>query len=154
MRLQRLTNLEIEALRKEYADILKLIARLEGILKSGKKLTDVIRKEMEAIAQEYADERRTTLELPEDAPVELPDNTPVPEDAVVIYTEGGYLKRVLPAFLKRSPLPSPEENLADSARFRMETTTAENLYIFTDLEACRVQAEGSRPAPFRRPRRH
>ena len=136
MRLQRLTNLEIEALRKEYADILKLIARLEGILKSGKKLTDVIRKEMEAIAQEYADERRTTLELPEDAPVELPDNTPVPEDAVVIFTEGGYLKRVLPAFLKRSPLPSPEENLTDSARFRMETTTAENLYIFTDLGNC------------------
>ena len=136
MRLQRLTNLEIEALRKEYADILKLISRLEGILKSGKKLTDVIRKEMEAIAQEYADERRTTLELPEDAPVELPDNAPVPEDAVVIYTEGGYLKRVLPAFLKRSPLPSPEENLADSARFRMETTTAENLYIFTDLGNC------------------
>ena len=34
MRLQRLTNLEVEALRKEYADILKLIARLEVILKS------------------------------------------------------------------------------------------------------------------------
>ena len=136
MRLQRLTNLEIEALRKEYADVLKLIARLEGILKSGKKLTEVIRKEMEAIAQEYADDRRTTLELPEDAPVELPDNGPVPEDAVVIYTEGGYLKRVLPAFLKRNPLPSPEENLADSARFRLETTTAENLYIFTDLGNC------------------
>ena len=136
MRLQRLTNLEIEALRKEYADVLKLIARLEGILKSGKKLTDVIRKEMEAIAQEYSDERRTTLELPEDAPAELPDSAPVPEDAVVIYTEGGYLKRVLPAFLKRSPLPSPEENLAESARFRLETTTAENLYIFTDLGNC------------------
>ena len=136
MRLQRLTNLEIEALRKEYADVLKLIARLEGILKSGKKLTEVIRKEMEAIAQEYTDDRRTTLELPEDAPVELPDNGPVPEDAVVIYTEGGYLKRVLPAFLKRNPLPSPEENLADSARFRLETTTAENLYIFTDLGNC------------------
>ena len=136
MRMQRLTNLEIEALRKEYADVLKLIARLEGILKSGKKLTEVIRKEMEAIAQEYTDDRRTTLELPEDAPVELPDNGPVPEDAVVIYTEGGYLKRVLPAFLKRNPLPSPEENLADSARFRLETTTAENLYIFTDLGNC------------------
>ena len=91
---------------------------------------------MEAIAQEYTDDRRTTLELPEDAPVELPDNGPVPEDAVVIYTEGGYLKRVLPAFLKRNPLPSPEENLADSARFRLETTTAENLYIFTDLGNC------------------
>ncbi len=136
MRLQRLTNLEIEALRKEYADILKLIARLEGILKSGRKLTEVIRREMEAIAEQYADERRTTLELPEDAPVELPDNTPVPEDSVVIYTEGGYLKRVSPALLKRSPLPSPGENLAESPRWLLQSTTAETLYIFTDLGNC------------------
>ena len=136
MRLQRLTNLEIEALRKEYADVLKLISRLEGILKSGRKLTEVIRKEMEAIAQEYADDRRTTLEMPEDAPVEMPDNTPEPEDTVVIFTGGGYLKRVLPAQLKRTPLPGPEENREESARWLLPTTTAENLYIFTNLGNC------------------
>ena len=136
MRLQRLTNLEIEALRKEYADVLKLIARLEGILKSGKKLTEVIRKEMEAIAEEFSNDRRTTLEVPEDAPVDLPDNTPEPEDAVIIYTEGGYLKRVSPAQLKRSPLPSAEENLAESARWLLPSTTADTLYIFTNLGNC------------------
>ena len=43
MRLQRLTNLEVEALRREYADVLKLISRLESILKSEKKLQGVIR---------------------------------------------------------------------------------------------------------------
>ena len=136
MRLQRLTNLEIEALRREYAEVLKLISRLEGILKSEKKLRDVIRKEMETLAEQYADERRTTLEAPADVPVELPDSTPVPEDAVVIYTENGYLKRVSPAQLKRAPLPSPEENLGDSARFLLPCTTAETLYIFTDLGSC------------------
>ena len=136
MRLQRLTNLEVEALRKEYADILKLISRLEGILKSGKKLNEVIRKEMEAIGAQFADERRTTLEAPDDTPVELPDNTPEPEDAVVIFTEGGYLKRVSPAQLKRTPLPTAEENLADSARWQLTATTAETLYIFTDLGNC------------------
>ncbi len=145
MRLQRLTNLEIESLRKEYADVLKLIARLEGILKSGKKLNEVIRKEMEAIAEAYADERRTTLEKPEDAPVELPDNTPVPEEAVVVFTEGGYLKRILPAFLKRTPLPSPEENLAESAHFQLPTTTAETLYIFTNLGNCYPVGVGKLP---------
>ena len=136
MRLQRLTNLEIEALRREYAEVLKLISRLEGILKSEKKLRDVIRKEMETLAEQYADERRTALEAPADVPVELPDSTPVPEDAVVIYTENGYLKRVSPAQLKRAPLPSPEENLGDSARFLLPCTTAETLYIFTDLGSC------------------
>ena len=136
MRLQRLTNLEIEALRKEYADVLKLISRLEGILKSDRKLTDVIRKEMETIADQYADERRTTLEAPDDTPVELPDNTPVAEDAVIVYTRSGYLKRFSPATLKRNPLPTVEESLEDSPRFRFDTTTAENLYIFTDLGNC------------------
>ena len=136
LRLQKLTNMEMEALRKEYADILKLIARLEGILKSGKKLIEVIRKEMQAIADEFADDRRTTLEAPEDAPVELPDNTPVPEDAVIIFTEGGYLKRVWPAQLKRTPLPTVEENPAEAARWLLPTTTAENLYIFTNFGNC------------------
>ena len=136
MRLQRLTNLEIEALRKEYADVLKLISRLEGILKSDRKLTDVIRKEMETIADQYADERRTTLEAPDDTPVELPDNTPVAEDAVIVYTRSGYLKRFSPATLKRNPLPTVEESLEDSPRFRFDTTTADNLYIFTDLGNC------------------
>ena len=136
MRLQRLTNLEIEALRKEYADVLKLIHRLESILKSEKKLIDVIRKEMEEIGEKFADERRTTLEQPEDAPVELPDNTPVAEDAAVVFTRGGYLKRISPAVLKRNPLPSAEENMAESIRWQLNTTTAETLYIFTDLGNC------------------
>ena len=145
MRLQRLTNLEVETLRKEYADVLKLISRLEGILKSEKKLKEVIRKEMEAIAEQYADDRRTTLELPENVPVELPDTAPVAEDAVVIYTRGGYLKRVQPALLKRTPLPSVSENLADSARWQLETTTAETLYIFTDLGNCYPVSVGKLP---------
>ena len=145
LRLQKLTNLEMEALRTEYADILKEISRLEGILKSEKKLRAVIRKEMEAIAEAYADERRTTLEKPEDAPVELPDNTPVPEDAVVVFTEGGYLKRILPAFLKRTPLPTAAENLAESARFQLPATTAETLYIFTNLGNCYPVSVGKLP---------
>ena len=136
LRLQKLTNLEMEALRKEYADILKEINRLEGILKSEKKLRDVIRKEMEALAEQYGDGRRTTLESPEEVPVELPDNTPVPEDAVVVFTESGYLKRISPAQLKRTPLPAREENPDDAARWFLPCTTAENLYIFTDLGNC------------------
>ncbi len=137
MRLQRLTNLEIEALRKEYADVLKLISQLEGILKSEKKLLGVIRKEMEAIGAAWAEDgRRTTLEQPEDTPVELPDNTPAPEDAVILFTESGYLKRVSPAQLKRTPLPTPEENPAEAPRMLLRTTTAETLYIFTNLGNC------------------
>ena len=136
MRLQRLTNLEIEALRKEYADILKLISRLEGILKSEKKLLTVIKNEMTEIADQYADDRRTAFEEPTDAPVEMPEEVAVAEDAVVVFTQGGYLKRLSPLQLKKTPLPSPEESFDDSPRFLLQATTAETLYFFTDRGNC------------------
>ena len=136
MRLQKLTNLEVESLRKEYADVLKLISRLEGILKNEKKLREVIRKEMELLAEQYGDERRTTIEAADSTPVELPDSAPVPEEAVVIFTESGYLKRVWPAQLRRTPLPSAEESPGDAPRFCLPATTAETLYIFTNLGNC------------------
>ena len=136
MRLQRLTNLEIETLRKEYADLLKLISRLEGILGSEKKLIQVIRKEMEEIAGEYADERRTTLEADTSAVVEEPREEAVILDAVIVYTRAGYLKRIDPAVLKRNPLPTREENMQESALYQFDSDTSENLYIFTDRGNC------------------
>ena len=136
MRLQRLTNLEIEALRKEYADVLKLISRLEGILKSEKKLMTVIRSEMQEISDQYADPRRTTFEEPDDAPVEIPVETVLAEDTVICFTRGGYLKRMSPAQLKRMPLPTEEESLEESPRFLIQTTTAETMYILTDHGNC------------------
>ena len=81
MRLQRLTNLEIIALRKEYEDILKLIDRLEGILHSEKKLLAVIRKELQEIAEEFADERRTTIEKADESPLEVEEEAAAPEEA-------------------------------------------------------------------------
>ena len=136
MRLQRLTNLEIEALRKEYADVLKLIDRLEGILGSEKKLLAVIRKELQEIADEYADERRTTLEHPSSSPVEPLDETPVPEEAVVAYTWGGYLKRMYPAIYRKTPLPTRGEDAKEAAQFLFQTKTDETLLIFTNHGNC------------------
>ena len=136
MRLQRLTNLEVMALRKEYAEILKLIARLEGILKSEKKLLTVIKTEMSEIADQYADDRRTAFEEPSDAPAEMPEEVVTAEDAVIVFTQGGYLKRISPLQLKKTPLPSSEENPADSPRFLLSCTTAETLYFLTDKGNC------------------
>lgn len=54
LRLQRLTGLEIEILRKEYADLLKLIGKLEAILADEKKLMKVVKDELREIAQSMA----------------------------------------------------------------------------------------------------
>ena len=136
MRLQRLTNLEILALRKEYEDLLKLIDRLEGILHSEKKLVNVIRKELAEIAEEYGDARRTTLEDANAATVELPDETPVAEEAVVAYTYGGQLKRMYPANYRKMPLPTRDEDPVEAAEYLFQTATDETLLIFTNHGNC------------------
>ena len=136
MRLQRLTNLEVKSLRDEYANILKTISRLEGILKSEKKLLGVIRSELLEISEQYEDERRTSLEENAASASEIPEDAPVPEDAVLCYTRGGYLKRISPAALKRTPLPAVDESPEESPLFLLQTNTAETLYILTDHANC------------------
>ncbi|MBQ2954195.1 MAG: DNA gyrase subunit A [Clostridia bacterium] len=136
MRLQRLTNLELLALRKEYEDILKLIDRLEGILGSERKLMNVIKKELQEIEGEYADERRTSIEKAQETPAEAFREVAAPEEVIVAYTHSGFLKRMRPDVYRKNPLPSREESEADSAEFLFMTATNETLLIFTDHGNC------------------
>ena len=134
LRLQRLTSLEIEALRKEYADILKLINTLEGILKSEKKLLSVIKKELNEIAQQHGDDRRTLIltEKAEDAAV-ITEEAPPPEEAVVFLTRGGQLRRMAPRFFEKMEMP---ENESEMARYLFHTQTDHTLLFFTDKGNC------------------
>ncbi len=148
LRLQRLTGLEIMALRQEYADILKLIDTLEGILKSDKKLLNVIRKEMQEIADQYGDDRRTLIldEKPDEAPVVI-EEAPVPEEAVVFLTRGGQLRRMHPRFYEKLELPTEE---ADMPRYLFHTQTDHTLLFFTNKGNCYplsvgALTEGNRP---------
>ena len=136
MRLQRLTNLEIVALRKEYEEILKLIDKLEGILGSEKKLLNVIKKELQEITDEYADERRTTIEAAEEVSAEAFKEVIAPEEVIVAYTRAGFLKRMRPDVYRKNPLPAREENEPDSAEFLFMSRTDETLLIFTDHGNC------------------
>ncbi len=136
MRLQRLTNLEILDLRKEYENLLKEIARLEGILHSEKKLVNVIRKEMAEIAEKYGDDRRTSLEDASQVVTDLPEEKPVAETAVVAYTYGGQLKRMYPANYNKTPLPTLAENPQEAAEYLFETDTDATLLLFTNHGNC------------------
>ncbi len=136
MRLQRLTNLEILDLRKEYENLLKEIARLEGILHSEKKLVNVIRKEMAEIAEKYGDDRRTSLEDASRVITDLPEEKPVAETAVVAYTYGGQLKRMYPANYNKTPLPTLAENPQEAAEYLFETDTDATLLLFTNHGNC------------------
>ena len=134
LRLQRLTGLEIMTLRQEYADTLKLIDRLEGILKSEKKLIALIKKELSEIAEQYGDDRRTELINPEENEDESPvEDQPLPEEAVVFLTRAGQLRRVAPRVFEKMEMPaSPEEGY----RYVFHTQTDHTLMFFTDKGNC------------------
>ncbi|MBR5111502.1 MAG: DNA topoisomerase 4 subunit A [Clostridia bacterium] len=143
LRLQRLTNLEILALRKEYEEIKKLIDTLEGILKSEKKLMNLIKKELREIAEQFGDERRTQIirEEPEEALPEVEEG-PVPEDAVVFLTRGGQLRRVSPRVYEKLDMPEKE---SDMPRYLFRTQTDHTLYFFTNLGNCYPLSVGALP---------
>ena len=101
MRLQRLTNLEILALRKEYADLKKRIAELEAILASEKKLMNVIKKELRAVAERYGDERRTEIVRAGEVVEAAAKEEIIAEDALVTYSRAGLLRRVYPPRARR-----------------------------------------------------
>ncbi len=143
MRLQRLTNLEILALRKEFEELQKLIKRLKGILSSEKKLLAVIVDELHQIEQQYADPRRTTIEQVAEVRVEKEDAVRAPDEAVVAFTYSGQVKRMNPAQLKKTPMPTAAEDPREAARFLFQTKTDETLYLFTNRGNCYPVPVGS-----------
>lgn len=143
MRLQRLTNLEILALRKEFEDLQKLIHRLQGILASEKKLMKVIRDELSEIIQEYGDDRRTTIEDAEEIKIDPAEEKAPADEVVLALTRAGQLKRMQPQLYRRIGLPSSQEDYRESAVFTFNTKTDETLYIFTNLGNCFTLKVGS-----------
>jgi DNA gyrase subunit A len=61
MRLQRLTGLERKKIEEEYAEILKLIEKLKGILDNRALRMQIIRDELNEVNERYGDERRTEI---------------------------------------------------------------------------------------------
>lgn len=61
MRLRQLTGLEMEKLRNEYDELMKLIAHYNDILNNEHVLREVIKEELVEIRDKYGDERRTKI---------------------------------------------------------------------------------------------
>ncbi len=133
LRLQRLTGLEILTLREEHQQVLKLIDTLEGILASERKLLNVIKKELLEIRQKYSDARRTKLIDADEDDLPEPDDKPIAEDTVVVFTQGGALRRVWPKVYEKL---GPPEDEASRPRLVMRTMTDATLYFFTNIGNC------------------
>lgn len=92
MQLQRLTNLEVEKIENEYKEIIKLIEKLQGILKSRQKRMQIIKDELAEVKKVFGDERRTEILKKEVADIDFED-TIAEEEMVVTISHQGYIKR-------------------------------------------------------------
>ena len=91
MRLQRLTGLERDKIRQEYAELMELIKDLEDILSSEERRMQIIKDELDEVKTKFGDERRTNIvHTSDDISIEdmIPD-----ENVVITISHLGYIKR-------------------------------------------------------------
>ncbi len=92
MRLRALTGLEREKLEAEHEELLKKIAYFREILADNNKLLNVIKDEINVLAETFGDERRSRIGYYE-GEIETEDLVPN-ENAVIAMTSLGYVKRM------------------------------------------------------------
>ena len=91
MRLQKLTGLEREKIKDEYAELQKLIEHLRTILDDESLRMTIIKDELIEIKETYGDERRTDI-VPDEGEFNAEDFY-ADEDMVVTISHMGYIKR-------------------------------------------------------------
>lgn len=91
MRLQKLTGLEIDKLKEEYDELMKLIEELKAILADEGLRMNIIKEELQEVKDKYGDERRSEIiHSAEDFKVE---DMIADEAVVVTISHLGYIKR-------------------------------------------------------------
>ena len=93
MQLKRLTNLEIEDLRKELAELEALIVHLKDLLDHPEKILQIIKDETNGLAEKFGDDRRTDIVADEVEQINIEDLIRE-EEMVILISNLGYIKRI------------------------------------------------------------
>lgn len=135
MRLRQLASLERLKIETELKEKKKLIAELTSLLKSQKKMNELIKEELLEIREKFSDERRTKIFAhPVDSFSQedlIPD-----ESTIVMLTRDGYIKRLPPETFKTQArggrgvigLTTREEDVIEHF---FSTTTHKDILFFT-----------------------
>ena len=91
LRLQRLTGMEIEKIREEYAELMKTIAHLEEILANEPIRYQIIKDELLDVQKKFGDERKSEIQYMADE-MRIEDLIEK-EDVVITISHMGYIKR-------------------------------------------------------------
>ena len=92
LKLQKLTGLEIDSLRKEHTDTALLIEDYRDILAHEARILSIIKDELNEMKAAYGDERRTVID-PNAIDTDEEDLIPE-EDVVITISDDGYIKRI------------------------------------------------------------
>jgi DNA gyrase subunit A len=139
MRLQRLTGLERQKIEDEYKEVLKFIEKLKGILTNEKRRWSIIKDELLALRERYADERRTKIEM-QLKEFKLEDII-AEEDVVVTISHAGFIKRFPVSGYRRQGrggkgVTGAGTREEDFIEHMFVASTHHYIMFFTDLGKC------------------
>ena len=136
MQLRRLANLEQRKLLDEYAEVVKTIAYLEGLLSSSKRKLLLIKEEVAEVKSKFSDRRRT--EIAAEGLTEFSQEDLIPRQRMVVtLSNRGFVKRVpsrayTPQHRGGKGIIGMVTREKDAARFLVVTDTHDNLLFFTN----------------------
>ena len=136
MKLQRLAGLERQKIEDELKAIQEVIAHLESLLASEKKMLKLIKDELIIAKEKFGDARRTSI-VTHKAKDFNPEDLIADKEAVLVFTSGGYIKRTDPEEFRVQKrggvgvvdLDTKEE---DFVTISLTTSTHSDLLFFTD----------------------
>ncbi len=126
MQLRRLAALERKKIQDEYAEKVKLIKYLEGLLGSQQKMRGVIREELESIKSAYSDTRRTVIVDSTASSASVEDMLMPEEQTWITVTVNGKVARTFDA-----AAPKVTTSTKEPPRFILNGSTSHVLYLFT-----------------------
>ena len=136
MQLRRLTGLERQKIDEEYQETIKLIAELESILGSPRRILALIKADLDDLLTKYGDERRTLIA--DDLPRQFTDEQLVAdEDVVITLSSRNYAKR-MPLSTYRAQhrggrgVIGMQTRDEDDVQHLVIARNHDKLYVFTD----------------------
>jgi DNA gyrase subunit A len=136
MQLRRLTGLERQKIDEEYQATIKLIAELEAILSSPRRILGLIKTDLDELTAKFGDERRTLIA--DDLPRQFTDEQLVSdEDVVITFSSRNYAKR-MPLSTYRAQhrggrgVIGMQTRDEDDVQHLLVARNHDKLYVFTD----------------------
>jgi DNA gyrase subunit A len=127
LRLYKLARLEIQAIREELAELRQEAQRIEKLLASDRRLWGEVRKELLEVRKVHAAPRRTMVGVPKVDVAYDEDAYIVKEDAFVVVTREGWVKRQTTV----SDLAKVRVREGDEVGWLVKAHTRSTLTIFT-----------------------